>query len=113
MPTCDQSIIDASATLAQQINPGKNYYEIHVKIIGSTFTDITIEADNAVDALGSHTFNVPWGDPKSVWPACPSTVPTRPGYPPDPGATGVLYISIDYLESKGIIAMPTKWPKIQ
>lgn len=115
MPTCDQATIDANVHLVLQINSGKNYYEIHVRVISVQTNGILIEADNAKDPTGNNRFMVPWGDPKIVWPTCPSTLPPQTGQPPSPGATGTLYISIDYLQSNGIgiVGTPTKWPKVE
>jgi hypothetical protein len=120
MPTCDQPTIDANARIAGQINSGRNYYEIHVRILASDDTSkmITFTADNAKDANGGNTFTVRWNDPTIVWAACPSTLPSQAqgstaGPVPQPNDSGTLYISIDYLKSHGVIATPPKWPKVQ
>lgn len=113
MPICDQAVIDANAILAESINPGKNYFGIDATIIDSSATSLKLDAKNVKDANGSTQFIVPWGDPKIVWPSCPSTILSRPDQLPLPGVTGMLYVSIDYLEThRFTFVAPPKWPRV-
>jgi hypothetical protein len=120
MPTCDQATIDANKLFVEQLyGNNHNYYELHVKIVATDRANgsVTFAAENAEDLNGNRVFTMTWGDSKNLWAACPSTLPSQAqganaGPLPLVGATGTLYVAIDYLNGNNILT-PPKWPKIQ
>lgn len=114
MPLCNQQINEQNEAKALRTYEGAR---VIVTAVDGATKEIAFTA-LVDDGSSTHPgeFKVTWGDTSIMWPACPSSLPSQataddPGAPPAVGATGTLYLSVDYLTNNRILATPPKWPK--
>lgn len=111
MPLCNQRINDQNESKAPGIYEGARVMVLAVDTTSQVITFTAFGEDGS-----SKTCTAKWGETSIMWPACPSSLPSQAtaddsGPPPAVGATGILYLHVDYLAKNQIVAAPPKWPK--